>query len=98
MKKPENCGSIDDVRNEIDRIDEQIINLLGERFLYVKKIVKYKSNAVDVKAQKRYDEVFKVRKEWAKNNNLSPEVIEEMYKILIHYFIDEQMKLLKNNN
>jgi len=98
MKKPENCSSIDDVRNEIDRIDEQIINLLGERFLYVKKIVKYKSNAVDVKAQKRYDEVFKVRKEWAKNNNLSPDVIEEMYKILIHYFIDEQMKLLKNNN
>lgn len=98
MKSPENCISKEDIRQEIDRIDEQIIDLIGERFLYVKEIAKYKSNAVDVKAQERYDEVFRVRKEWAKKNGLSPEVIEEIYKTLIHYFIDEQMKLINKNN
>jgi isochorismate pyruvate lyase len=94
MKKPDKCMSIEEVRNEIDVIDKQIIDLIGERFLYVKEIVKYKSNAVDVKAQKRYDEVLNKRKEWAAKKGLSPEVIEEIYKTLIQYFIDEQMKLL----
>lgn len=95
MKAPKDCKSIDEIRIEIDSIDQQIIDLIGKRFLYVKEIVKYKSNADDVKAPKRYDEVMKVRKEWAEKNGLSPEVIENIYKMLVHYFIDEQMKLLK---
>lgn len=95
MIAPNNCKSMDEIRKEIDRIDQQIIELIGKRFLYVKEIVKYKSNADDVKAQKRYDEVLKVRKQWAENNGLAPEVIENIYKTMVHYFIDEQMKLLK---
>jgi isochorismate pyruvate lyase len=98
MKKPENCTSIAEIRDEIDCIDKKIIELLGERYKYVKEIVKYKSNAVEVKAQKRYDEVFTLRRKWAEENGLSPDVIEDVYKILVHYFIDEQMKILKVKN
>lgn len=94
MKKPDKCTSVEEIRNEIDAIDQQIITLIGNRFLFVKEIVKYKSNAVDIKAQKRYDEVLKKRKEWATDNGLSPEIIEDIYKTLIHYFINEEMKLL----
>jgi isochorismate pyruvate lyase len=95
MKKPGDCGSIEEVRIEIDRIDKQIIDLISERYSYINEIVKYKSNAVDVKAQKRYDEVFEIRRKWAQEKGLSPDAIEQVYKTIVHYFIDEQMKLLK---
>jgi isochorismate pyruvate lyase len=95
MKLPEECDTITDIRNEIDTLDRQIIEIIGKRFMYVKEIVRFKSNEEDVIAQKRYEEVLLKRREWAKNQNLNPEIIENVYKMLIQYFIDEQMKLLK---
>ena len=46
-KKPSECQNITDVRNEIDNIDNAIISLLGERFKYVKEVVKYKEKTAD---------------------------------------------------
>lgn len=98
MPTPNQCQSINAIRTEIDRIDQQIIQLIGERFEYVKKIVDYKSNAEEVKAQPRYNEVMEIRRNWGAENGLNPDVVEEIYKTLVHYFIDEQMKILHDRN
>jgi isochorismate pyruvate lyase len=95
MKRPIECASIDEVRNEIDQIDQEVIRLIATRYEYVKEIVRFKTNAEDVKAQKRYVEVFEKRRQWAVENGLSPDAIEQVYKTLVHYFIDEQMKMIK---
>jgi len=95
MKLPTDCDTITEIRSEIDNLDQQIIELIGKRFSYVKEIVRFKSNEEDVLAQKRYREVLEKRREWAKNQNLNPDTIEDIYKTLMKYFIDEQMKLLK---
>lgn len=94
MPTPNECQSIKEIRTEIDRIDQQIIQLIGERFEYVMKIVDYKSNAEEVKAQPRYNEIMEIRRKWGAENGLNPDVIEDIYKTLVHYFIDEQMKIL----
>jgi len=93
--KPQECASINEIRIEIDRIDKQIIDLIGERLLYVREIVNYKSTAEEVQAKTRYDEVLAIRKKWAEDKELDPVVIEQIYKTLIASFIEEQMKLLK---
>ena len=98
MKFPKECNTITEIRNEIDVIDNQIIELLAKRFLYVKEIVRFKSNEEDVVARKRYEEVIQKRRQWAAEQGLNPDIIETTYKTLIAYFIDEQMKLLKNNS
>lgn len=95
MKKPEDCESIAEIREGIDIIDKQLIELIGNRFQYVKEIVKFKSNQTDIEAKPRYTEVLNVRRQWAIEQNLSPDVIESVYKTLIQYFIEEQMRLLK---
>lgn len=95
MKNPEDCSTIDEIRDEIDSIDNQIINLLGRRFLYVKEIVKFKKNVEDVIARERYNKVFEERRKWAVEEGIDPDVVESIYKILIHYFIEEQKKRLR---
>ena len=35
MKRPNECRDMQDIRTEIDRIDREIIGLLGRRFQYV---------------------------------------------------------------
>jgi isochorismate pyruvate lyase len=53
MKKPVECTNIDEIRNEIDAIDKQIIELLGKRLKYVTEIVRFKKDEEDILAKKR---------------------------------------------
>lgn len=89
------CNTITEVREKIDRIDQLIIGLMGERFQLVKEIVRFKSNADEVIARQRYNEVLKVRREWAEKEGLNADIIEKIYIELMQYFIVEQMNLLK---
>jgi isochorismate pyruvate lyase len=95
MKKPKDCISIDEIRIEIDSIDKQIIGLVGERFQYIKEIVRFKKDKEDVQARERYDQVLEIRRKWAEEEGLNPDVIEQVYKMLMQYFIVEQKRMLK---
>ena len=99
MKKlPNECTNIEEIRNSIDVIDEEILKLLGERYKFVKEIIKFKEPTKDsIIAKKRYKEVIAKRREWAERVGLSPDIIEEIYKILINYFIKEELTIINNN-
>lgn len=95
MKKPKDCLTIDEIRKEIDTIDEQIIGLLGERFQYVKEIVRFKKDEEDVLARRRYEQVIDIRRSWAIEEGLNPDVIEKVYHMLMQYFIEEQKRMMR---
>ena len=42
MAAPEDCMTKEQVRAEIDRLDRQIVGLLGERFSYVRRMAQLK--------------------------------------------------------
>lgn len=94
MKKPSECDSIEDVREAIDDIDREIIDALGRRFQYVKAITRFKKTEAEVRATDRYNAVLRARRQWAADAGIDPEVVEQMYRALIAYFIDEEMKAL----
>lgn len=95
-KLPLECTDISEVRNEIDNIDKEIIRLLATRFEYVKEVVKYKDGtAKGIEAADRKAAVFRTRREWAEQNGLNPDVIEDIYTKLVQYFIEEEKKLIK---
>jgi isochorismate pyruvate lyase len=96
MKLPQECNSIEEIRQEIDEIDHNIISLIGKRLSYIKEIVKYKNNPDEVYARKRHLGVISERREFAASLHLDPDVIESVYRILMDYFIREQFELLKN--
>jgi len=96
MKSPKDCTSIDEVRLCIDNIDAQIIELLAQRFEYVKAVVPFKSKTADgVIAKERREQVLKDRRILAEKHGLNPDTIEKMYCLLIEYFIDEEMKIIE---
>jgi isochorismate pyruvate lyase len=95
MKIPRKFNNIEEVRKEIDEIDKAIIELIGERFSFIQEIVKYKSSVDEVYAKRRHNTVIAERREIAAKHNLDPDVIEKMYRIMMDYFIKEQLELLK---
>lgn len=92
MKEPSECNNIEDIRDAIDTIDKNIIYQLAQRYSYVKEAAKYKTTASAVKAADRVKSMLEQRREWAVDNDLSPAVIENIFKLLVTYFIDREMQ------
>lgn len=93
-RQPHECTNITEVRNEIDRIDRVIIDLLSKRFEYVKEVVKYKDSTPEsIVDDSRRRAVIECRRAWAEEKGLSADAIELMYVNLINYFIEEEKKL-----
>lgn len=92
MKHPEECEGMLDIRAEIDRLDHQIIELLGQRFAYVKAASKFKTSKASVKAPERLKAMLKQRRVWAEEAGLNADVIENIYQDLVKYFIREEME------
>jgi isochorismate pyruvate lyase len=94
---PENCKNIEEIREEIDRIDLQILELYSERYEFVKSIVKFKSDEVSVVAKERQKEVIEKRREWAIELGLNPDFIEEIYWRLMNANVKKELEILKNS-
>ncbi len=90
--------SLAEAREAIDNIDTEIIRLFGNRANFVHQVVKFKNNPEDVPAPNRYAQVMRQRREWAETAGLNPDVIEDMYKLLIDNFIKEELNIMKKRD
>ena len=99
IKAPEECQSLEEIRNEIDKIDEHIISLFSERHKYVEAIVRFKHDKDAIIAQERKEQVILQRKKWAESKGLNALTFEKIYTLLVNSNIEHEMKLLniKNN-
>lgn len=91
-RKASQCTSMSEIRTEIDRIDREVIALLGERYEFVKAASQFKKSPDQVKAQSRFDAMLKERRVLAEEQGLSPDLIEKIYRDLVTWFISEEMK------
>ena len=89
--EPENCSGMEDIRVEIDKMDRDIIAILGKRFEYVKAASKFKTSETSVRAPERFKAMLEQRRIWASAEGLSPDAIEKMYRDLVNHFINEEM-------
>lgn len=96
MKNPENCKSIEEIREAIDEIDYQILKLYQERYAFVKEIVKFKTDEASVIAENRQEEVIAQRRVWAVELGLNPDLFEKIYRTLIHFNVQKELEILRN--
>ena len=95
LLQPDECGGMDDIRAEIDRIDRAVVGLIGRRYQYVLAAAKFKTSATSVKAPERLTAMLARRREWAVEEGLNADMIEKLYADLVAHFIDEEMRRWK---
>lgn len=92
----ENSESLGLVRQEIDIIDFQIVELLAQRSALVKKVGEIKGDiGKAVKDHGREELILNRIKSLAGEKGFSPEVIEDVYKTLFSYFVNLQKTSIK---
>ena len=95
VKIPSECISKAEIREQIDRIDQEIISLFAARFQYVSEIVRFKTDVESVVAQERKDHVIKIRGEWAEKHGLDKDTFEQIYRFLVDHNIGKELELLE---
>jgi isochorismate pyruvate lyase len=90
IKAPEDCASLGEIRAEIDRIDHSLIELIGRRRLYVMAAARFKTNPNEVAAPERFAAMLQVRRGWAEQQGIHPDVVEKLFRDMITHFIAEE--------
>ena len=83
---------MEDVRAEIDRRDRQIVALLGERAGYVHAAAAFKTSEDGVRAPERFRTMLQTRRDWAEQEGLDADMVEDLYRNLVKHFIQKEMK------
>ena len=97
LKEAENCLNLQEIREGIDWIDSRIVELIARRSQYVMEAAKFKKDEEAVKDAGRVEKVIQSKKELAEQYGASPELIEKIYRMMIDFFINEEMKKWKKN-
>lgn len=81
------CKSLEEVRANIDKIDDGIIKLIAERTDYVRQAAKFKTNTNGVKAPDRVEAVIRKVRGEAEKNGADADMLEALYREMISGFI-----------
>jgi len=92
---PEYLENIDHLRNEIDEIDEELINILGNRMKIAQKIGSYKKrNNIAILQTDRWSEILDKAVAKGSKKGLSNEFIESILRAIHDESISHQEKIM----
>ena len=92
------CQSLGEVRDNIDRIDREMIKLMAEREKYVGEAGRFKKDPAAVSAPARVEAIIAKVRTIAGEDGLAPEVGERTFRAMIAAFEDyERAEWIKKN-
>jgi len=91
-----NCTNLQEAREEIDKVDEEIIKLIAKRNDYIKQIAYFKNTIDEVKAEDRVADVVSRAREQAISLGLSPNLINDLYVRMINNMVESEVAEFKN--
>jgi len=96
-REPKNCRSMDEVRAEIDRIDQSLVDLIGERFAYVDRAWQLKQSPAEARVPWRIQQVIDKVRARAAAKNLPPELAEALWRQMIGWFVQYEEEKLRQS-
>ena len=87
---------LEELRQEIDQIDEELVTLFAERQKCAEKVAFVKSNKTLVVDQMRIEEVITRVKRLAKEKGMSEKIAESLWRKLIELTIDYEYAVIES--
>ena len=97
-RKASECTDMEQVRGEIDRIDANLVDLIGERFTYVDRAWQLKKSPAEARVPWRIQQVIDKVRARAAANDLPPELVEALWRQMIGWFIQYEEEKLRHSD
>lgn len=89
-------SKLEELRQDIDQIDEELMNLLSNRMKVARDIGMYKKdNNMTILQQKRWNDIVEKSKEKAEKNQLSVQFVQRFIEAIHDESINQQEKILQ---
>jgi isochorismate pyruvate lyase len=93
-KSPEDCQTKEDVRAEIDRIDQALLTLLAERHRYVTRMAGIKTDPHEAHDAKRTEAVIDKQRRRAEQLGLDEDQAELIWRTLIDWNVNYEKGII----
>jgi len=94
-RSAQDCRDMAQVREEIDRIDLALVDIIAERFAYVDRAWQLKSNPGEAFVPWRIQQVIDRVRARAKQKGLPPELTEALWRQMIGWFVQYEEEKLR---
>jgi isochorismate pyruvate lyase len=94
-REAKDCKSMEEVRAEIDRIDAALVDLIGERFVFVDRAWQLKQSPAEARVPWRIQQVIDRVRARAAEKGLPPELAEALWRQMIGWFIQYEEEKLR---
>jgi len=89
------CKSLEEVR-EIDKVDDQILELIAKRKDLVKQAANFKHSVEEIKADERIDHVIDRVRHKALTLQVSPNMVTDIYRQMIEDMVETEIAQFRN--
>ncbi|NPA30197.1 MAG: chorismate mutase [Epsilonproteobacteria bacterium] len=93
MKK---CDTLEELRQEVDKVDDRIVELIALRNAYIKQAAGFKQSVEEIKSDERIDEVMGRVRHKALMLGVSPNMVADIYKKMIDEMVETEIAELRN--
>jgi len=91
-----NCNSLEEVREEVDKIDEQILELIAKRKNLIKQAAKFKHSVEEIKTDERVEYVIDRARHLALTLGVNPNMVSEIYTTMINEMVESEISEFQN--
>ena len=90
------CETLEELRKEVDKVDEKIVELIAVRNDYIKQAAGFKQSVDEIKSDDRIDDVLNHVRHKALMLGVSPNMVADIYRKMIDEMVETEIAELRN--
>ena len=85
--------NMEELRKELDLLDNELIKLISKRFKFIEQAAIIKDDISKIRDNDRIEDIVKRLRKLAKNNDISPDIVEKLWRYIIELSIELETEI-----
>ena len=85
--------NMDELRKELDLLDNDLIKLVSKRFKFIEEAAIIKDDVSKIRDNDRIENIIKRLRALAKDNDISPDIVEKLWRFIIELSIELETEI-----
>ena len=88
-----NYKSMDELRKDLDLLDNELIKLVSKRFKFIEQAAIIKDDISKIRDNERIEAIIKRLRNLAEINEISPDIVEKLWRYIIELSIELETEI-----